>query len=466
MRLTADIRRESLKEHFDDVAHEGVPFKIDVKPPSPVYANAMEDPSFRASFAHPKSGAILTDTSIAHLSDILEEAFPEETFDLKTAEDISEFSKQVEAIVKHENPELHASISKSIKVYLAKVDQKDLAELKTELSNSFGILPEEMSDNLLHDLTATYLLSEALTADGGYHAMPVHMSAKIDSVFSDRLSSGRYMNNGERIYVPDETLDISELMAQGRYADHIDLENIPGTPQEWAELIAYHELEHVAQDGQKALDMYAQEHGLSAQTKTLLSEIEADCGAFHALEDRISPEVLDHLVATRIVSGIYSAFDSSTDVNASANFTHETGFHLAEYHLTGEIPDFEHTQQSANGFYSTIYEKFDDHKDLLEEQGADTLASYEFSKDLPSLLGMVIEMRDAGEFTDPAQEQIAQHFIDNIQGTLGVEPNPNWKLEIVEEHKATPGAEPKVEQSVAPQVQEDNLNSAPATATM
>jgi len=242
------------------------------------------------------------------------------------------------------------------------------------------------------------------------------------------------------VFVPDENFDFQKIPAEmlGFYAGKVS--PVPGTSQEWSALIGYHEMEHRQNIQSNLREFYQENHASLDLTKTdvtLMTEIEADCGAFNALDGLISQDVKDYWVAGRIFSAAPTHLENINrgDQNPDkahdhqAVHTHDTGFHLAEFDMTGEVPDYFETQNNVREFYETLHERL---SELVDGGDIDSLL-----KTNPEVvLGAAVELKNEGAFP-PEQEQMAHHFITAGRDTLGIQPSPDWRAAVPQNYIST-----------------------------
>lgn len=238
----------------------------------------------------------------------------------------------------------------------------------------------------------------------------------------------------EFLVIPGDDFDHKKFLNKNVFdsLEGHNIENIPGTSQEWAALISYHELEHTASDRQNPLeDFYFEkedEYDLNGFDYVLMKEVEADLGAYNALDEQLSDEVKEFWIAKRIASTVENNLSwtwAAREGEVNASHTHDTGFHLAEFHHTGEIPDYFAIQQAKAGFFENMRELRSD---------------VDYDRDnLSEVMTAAMHLRDSGELS-PEEEQIAQQLITSFEGQLGAKPDVELmkKFQNGPDHTQTP----------------------------
>ena len=232
----------------------------------------------------------------------------------------------------------------------------------------------------------------------------------------------------------------------------------PGTLNEWVALVTAHETEHRADDGQQTATNYMIQRlneqidsdstivyapmiekaaDMSPATRHI-KEIEADMAAYQSLDGVISQDVKDYWTALRMGDGLLQNTKVLLRLRADkgADFTlddddvgkiHDTGFFLAEFEETGELPDYESMQADINSFYNKTV-------DHMISRAAPELQSYPTAsymdmqslRDNLQLSDMVDTVQDALKADppvySPAEQIFAQKFIDSMTEDLGIQP--------------------------------------------
>lgn len=250
------------------------------------------------------------------------------------------------------------------------------------------------------------------------------------------------------ITVPNSTLNV-ERFFHGNFEEQQnvlgDIAQAPGSSEDWAALIAVHEAEHALDDHQNKIDEYFDSVGEDLRedrlplylSTTHAKEIESDISAARNLDGQIPDEVIQYWAANRILAStdrhmeysMHKARGRDIDNPLFRSGEHDTGFHLDSYLQTGEIPDYFETTKTVNGFYDKTARYYaDEMQERFEENGRGD-AFQQHKSDLletPNAAQTIDIVRralnEAPPVYTPAQQIIAQRYIDNMEGTLGIEP--------------------------------------------
>lgn len=223
----------------------------------------------------------------------------------------------------------------------------------------------------------------------------------------------------------------------------------PGTNEEWAALVAAHEMEHYI-DASKDRDPKIMSPELRAMLEMTepdflmgslqegmahLREIEADLSAVHAVEGKVTPEILPYWAALRTGDSMIETMpqilrekipdDQGIQMmRPHVRDTHDTGYFLSEYLETGAIPEYMHLKEATDGFYGKTADQYIAAAQNALRQSNAPGASLS-SLPAPSLSDMVDLVQrtltqDPPVYT-PAEAQMAQKFVDGMTGPLGIE---------------------------------------------
>lgn len=400
--------RPPYKAEAETDVREPVPYDLDVRKPRDL-SDIVRDPVFLKS---------LQDARTAHVH-----VYSDDNQNPEIP------AEHVEAIQDH----VRSFIGNASRAELARVgiDIDDVHESKRD--GTFKETLEEFVEDL------GQVLQDAV-ASGTYSALS-------DFPYETRAFRGgphgrsgffeREHNMPESLVVPAEDIDPEEVRDMFLDRDHEQLAGPPaGTSQEWAALITWHELEHTADDRQHALQSYysrvKDEYGLTDTDSVLMKEVEADCGAFHGLEGHLSPEMQDYFIALRIASTFEDDLKHYGRDEEGAATTHSTGFHLAEFHHTGHMPDYYDMQDQVRGFYQAVYQRTAEITDELKAD-SERFRMSDITSNPDVMVAMVEYMRDEGEFS-PAQEQLAEQFLKSYQA-LGITAAENPVMKVIETYQ-------------------------------
>lgn len=376
--------------------HKPVPYSLDAKSPSDLH-DLVNDKAFKRSLQDHNRAFIHVHSPNSYNTDI-----PEEILD--------NVKEHLDSFLMNARPEILQSLGFSIENFMELKD--DPQKRQDEIQNFTALLQHNAQNGTYTALSAMPFMSREFQSGG------------------PRARRGSYLSQSdgpEVLLVPSESTPAEYLQGLFLNSDHARLaQPLGGTREEWAAIITWHELEHSSDDRQIALLDYFREvkdeYGLTLNDSVLFQEIEADCGAFNALEQHLSPCVQEGFIALRIASTFNNDLFHYGMRKEGAATTHSTGFHLAEYHHTGHMPDYYDMQDNVRGFYELVYDKVSEM--TQEMQGVLPRSEYFEMGDIISnpdvIVTVVRDMQNQGIFS-PAQEQIALQFL-SAYNTLGIGP--------------------------------------------
>ena len=254
--------------------------------------------------------------------------------------------------------------------------------------------------------------------------------------------------------LPGKEFQISDVAGVGPAAQQA-VKPPPGTLNEWVALVTAHETEHRADHGQQTvtnymIDRFNNEFGDIGIYGTLMEravdtspisrhikEIEADMAAYQSLDGVISQDVKDYWTALRMGDGVLQNTKGLLAIRADrgADFTlsdddvgkiHDTGFFVAEFEDTGELPDYVAMQADINSFYNkTVDHMVQRAAPDLQHYPTVSYADMQGLAENLQLADMVDTVQDAlnsdPPVYSPAEQIFAQRFIDSMTEELGIE---------------------------------------------
>lgn len=253
--------------------------------------------------------------------------------------------------------------------------------------------------------------------------------------------------------------------AMDMFADHLELldfeaNRLPGQAKHYGAFVTAHEMEHISGNDQQEtgrayyevlenFDQSGIDYDLSyaGMFYSQIHEIDADIGAFNALDGQVPEEVLEHIAASRIAvqdetrildfinqagyernSG-YDPSEASTDNPLYISGEYDIGFHVMEFLQTGQVPDYAEMQSNVNGFYRKTADyyldkmeaQFDTPEEKQQFRDNNDLIGVPTSEEF---LGLVNEAQTEGVYS-PAESQIAQTYTHSMSDILGAKIKPS-----------------------------------------
>lgn len=224
----------------------------------------------------------------------------------------------------------------------------------------------------------------------------------------------------------------------------------PGSNTEWAALATDHETEHYI-DALKDRDpkIIPPEMRVIMQTSPEIQrafgavehalanarEIESDMSSIAALDGKIDPAIPPYWAALRMGDSMLATLPRTveTEMPHADNVimvppfglsSHDTGYFLSEYMETGNIPDYLQLMPTVQSFYQkTAQQYIETAREPLQKAGLPLEKLKEMS---PLTLSDTVDLvqrtlaHDPSVYT-PAEAQIAQTFVQNMNEQLGIE---------------------------------------------
>lgn len=234
-----------------------------------------------------------------------------------------------------------------------------------------------------------------------------------------------------------------------------DVKAFPGSAADFAAMISVHELEHLI-TRQQSVQQYLydvvqgmggkpSDYGVAYRNEDHLKEIESDLSVVHALKGQVHQDALQYFAAVRVVQSVEDSLSHALSHHQfgrgeravgntgqlHVGHSHSTGFYvdkyIAEPNVKSQSVFFYDTTMDVNSFYDATSEYFfqelSDH--FKTEKSFDEFQSYQTSPlglRPPNPAQMIVN--DCLEHDPPVYSAgarvIAERYLDNIAGTLGV----------------------------------------------
>lgn len=254
----------------------------------------------------------------------------------------------------------------------------------------------------------------------------------------------RYVN------VPSAQEGMAEVVKDTEKRVGIKLPPPPGTTAQQAAVVWGHEVGHIAGDPlwqsadyfsavlgkvtekmQNPEDIEAMMRNLDRYEKRVHNgiEIDADLETQASIGGKVPEQLMDYRSALGMLSAhgaLVQLVQNNEHPMAVSNDDAHAGmsFALELYRQTEELPRYEELLPAVNGFYAKTAEKFNDIKgEELGRSGLGALNDLDGQVSIPIALGIAKQGLTAEpELYSPAEAQMAQIFIERMEGTLEIEP--------------------------------------------
>jgi len=388
--------------------------------------NFFQDPAIKEFMKENKVFSIITNDSIQEIIAEMGQKIPFDEYDGGTPDEIFAFSEEFlkRVIKKHPGSELYI--------------ENRMNRLKAPLGDLLSGIISIADENIKSQIALEMIKS------GSFSAFHYKNKAMIFAPGTDGEQAMDMFFKRTQILDFQATYPRGELIYYALFTNAHESEHVGDKCQINIRLATSTIIDTIEQYGFELPELF--KNKLDRQ----LREIDADIGAMNALQDTVSDEFKEYIAAFRIAmqnpARIDKYFHDVKDKRYNSGKAsegnlegplyiadnHETGFHLAQYLQTREIPDYYTTQLNVNTFYEASFEYY---FAKLEAQLNSPEKKEQFKEEShlirsPSteeFLGIVIQAQKDG-FYSPEQSDIAHILIKNLE-IMGAKPAYNEELQ-------------------------------------